>query len=180
MNFCSNCGARVVLRVPDDDERPRFVCEQCRTIHYQNPRIVAGCIPEKKGRVLLCRRAIEPRAGFWTLPAGYMENGETVSEAAAREALEETGARVEITELFTVLNLVHARQVYMMYRAILLDDDFGPTRESLDVRLFDEPGIPWKEIAFSSIYRTLAFFFKDRAEGRFRLHEEAIPPMGLQ
>jgi len=176
MNFCSNCGARVVKKIPQGDDQPRFVCEACHTVHYQNPKMVVGCIPEYGDKVLLCRRAIEPRCGFWTLPAGYLENGETVAEGSAREALEETGAGMDIGDLFAVLTLINVHQVYLMYRAVLLDQDYGPTKESLEVRLFSEEEIPWDEIAFSSIKETLRLYFQDRAKGRFCLHQGTIPP----
>jgi len=176
MNFCSNCGARVVKKIPPDDDQPRFVCQACQTVHYQNPKMVVGCIPEYGDKVLLCRRAIEPRYGFWTLPAGYLENGETVAEGSAREALEETGAGMDIGDLFAVLTLINVNQVYLMYRAVLLDQDYRPTKESLEVRLFSEEEIPWDEIAFSSIKETLQLYFQDRAEGRFSLHQGTIPP----
>ncbi|WP_333839650.1 NUDIX hydrolase, partial [Pelomicrobium sp.] len=126
MNFCSNCGARVEYRVPPGDTLPRYVCPACGAIHYQNPKIVVGCIPEWEDRVLLCRRAIEPRYGYWTLPAGFMENGETTFQAALRETMEEARARVELGPLYTVYNLPHVNQVYLMFRARLLDLDFRP------------------------------------------------------
>lgn len=170
MNYCTQCGAPVVSRVPPGDDRERFVCDRCDTIHYSNPKIVAGCIPEWDGRVLLCRRAIEPRYGLWTLPAGFMENHETTQEAAARETLEEARARVEIGELFSYLNIPRISQVYVLFRARLLDVDFGPGHESLEVELFEEQKIPWQEIAFPAIEITLRRFFEDRARGRFSTH----------
>ena len=179
MKFCSACGAEVVRKIPPDDDHMRFVCESCGAVYYHNPKIVVGCIPEKDGKILLCRRAIEPRLGFWTLPAGFMEMHETMAGGAAREALEETGARVEIIAPFTLLDLVHAGQVYVMFRANLLDDNYGPTQESLEVRLFDEADIPWGKMAFTSITYTLEKFFGDRAAGTFVLHESSIGPMGL-
>jgi ADP-ribose pyrophosphatase YjhB (NUDIX family) len=160
--------------VPPGDDRIRDCCPACGRIHYHNPRVVVGCVPERGGRVLMCRRAIEPAHGAWTLPAGYLENGESVAEAAGRETLEETGSRVEVGDLFTVLSLIQVHQVYMMFRARLLDDDFGPTAESLEVRLFDEADVPWERIAFSSIRETLRLFFQDRAAGGFRLHQAVI------
>ena len=138
MNFCSNCGARVTLRIPSGDSLPRHVCDACETIHYRNPLVVVGAIPVVDQRVLLCRRAIEPRRGFWTLPAGFMELDETTAQGAARETLEEAQARVEIDEVFTLLSIPHVNQVHIFYRARLLDMDFGPGEESLEVALFQE------------------------------------------
>jgi ADP-ribose pyrophosphatase YjhB (NUDIX family) len=168
MNFCSHCGsAGIALRVPDGDNRPRYVCGACGTIHYQNPKIVVGCLPEHDDRVLMCRRAIEPRLGLWTLPAGFLENAETIEAGAARETLEEANARVRVGELYTVINLPNISQIYMMFRAELADLDFGPGAESLDVRLFAEDQVPWEDIAFRTITRTLRNFFLDRKLGSF-------------
>lgn len=146
----------------------------CHTIHYQNPKIVAGCIPEHDGRILLCRRAIEPRHGLWTLPAGFMENGESTEQAAARETMEEARARVEDLSLYGVFSIPHISQVYMMFRATLANDDFGPGEESLDVRLFEESDIPWDELAFPVIRLTLQRYFSDLHEKGFALHVEDI------
>jgi len=170
MKFCSHCGNPVERRVPAGDNRERFVCAHCEAVHYQNPKIVAGCLAEWNGRILMCRRAIEPRAGLWTLPAGFMENDETTSEAAARETLEEANARVDLTDLYTVFSLPHVNQVYMVFRGRLLDLDFRPGEESLEVSLFDEAEIPWQAIAFETIRHTLRFYFEDRRSGRFGLH----------
>ena len=145
MNFCSNCGAATLeLRIPDGDTLQRRVCATCGTIHYENPKIVTGCLPVWDERLLLCKRAIEPRYGLWTLPAGFLENGETLGSGAARETLEEADARVELGELYTVISLPQINQVYMMFRSRLTDVDFGPGTESLEVRLFDESEIPWE------------------------------------
>jgi ADP-ribose pyrophosphatase YjhB (NUDIX family) len=176
MNFCSTCGARVEYRVPPGDTLPRYVCPACGAIHYQNPKIVVGCIPEWEDRVLLCRRAIEPRYGYWTLPAGFMENGETTFQAALRETMEEACARVELGPLYTVYNLPHVNQVYLMFRARLLDLDFRPGEESLEVKLFAEPEVPWKELAFRTIHATLRDYFADRSRGEFTLHVGTIDP----
>lgn len=170
MKFCSHCGNPVERRVPAGDNRERFVCAHCEAVHYQNPKIVAGCLAEWNGRILMCRRAIEPRAGLWTLPAGFMENDETTSEAAARETLEEANARVDLTDLYTVFSLPHVNQVYMVFRGRLLDLDFRPGEESLEVSLFEEAEIPWQAIAFETIRHTLRFYFDDRRNGRFDLH----------
>jgi ADP-ribose pyrophosphatase YjhB (NUDIX family) len=170
MNFCSECGHAVALSIPEGDNRPRHVCTQCGTIHYQNPKMVIGSIPvwEHAGplQVLLCRRAIEPRLGYWTLPAGFMENGETTAEAAVRETEEEAGANIELGPLFTLLNVAHVHQVHMFYLARLLDLDFAPGEESLEVQLFAERDIPWDELAFPTIRTTLELFFADRVKMR--------------
>ncbi len=169
MNFCSHCGHTVRFAIPRGDDRPRYLCDECGTIHYQNPRIVAGTLPVSGSRVLLCRRAIAPRKGYWTLPAGYMENAETTVEAAARETLEEACAEVTVHGLYTLINLPHINQVYMMFRADLVGGfDAGP--ESLEVALFEEDEIPWDELAFPTIERTLRYFYRDRLEGDFPLH----------
>lgn len=178
MNYCSLCGGEITRQVPPDDNRPRYVCLSCRTVHYQNPRIVAGCLPEHDGRILLCKRAIEPRYGYWTLPAGFMELGETSLEGAIRETREEANANVEVLELYMVLNLPHVDQVYMMFRSRLKDLDFSPGDESLEVKLFSEDEVPWDELAFTTIRETLRCFFSDRETGRFRLHTGDIVKTG--
>jgi len=170
MNFCSHCGTAVELRVPEGDHLARYVCPSCGTIHYQNPKVVVGCIPQWEDRILLCKRAIEPRYGQWTLPAGFMENEETTIEGALRETVEEAGAHVEIIDLHTMLNLPHVNQVYVMFRANLLDLDFGPGPESLEVSLYEEKDIPWQEIAFPVIEQTLRLFLADRRRGSFGVH----------
>jgi len=165
VNYCSHCGASVVLRVPAGDNRERYVCDNCDTIHYQNPKIVAGCIPEWEGRILLCKRAIEPRYGLWTLPAGFMENGETTEQAAMRETEEEAGARVIITGLYGLFSIPHISQVYMLYRGTLVDGFYEAGVESLECRLFDEPDIPWEKLAFPVVKETLQRYFADRKCG---------------
>ncbi len=169
MKFCSLCGKPVVVKVPDDDNRPRHVCEHCETVHYENPKIVTGCLPVWDDQVLLCRRSIDPRSGYWTLPAGFQEMDETSIEGAIRETWEEATARVEVEALYSVFNLPHVNQVYMMFRSRLLDLDFRPGQESEEVCLFREEDIPWNELAFSTIRQTLKFFFEDRARNRFPL-----------
>jgi ADP-ribose pyrophosphatase YjhB (NUDIX family) len=170
MKFCSECAHPVTVAIPEGDNRPRYVCTHCGTIHYQNPKMVIGSIPvwEQDGelKVLLCKRAIEPRYGYWTLPAGFMENGETTGAAAARETEEEAGANIELGNLFTLLNVVHVHQVHMFYLARLVDLDFAPGIESLDVQLFSEAEIPWGDLAFPTIRTTLELFFADRARMR--------------
>jgi ADP-ribose pyrophosphatase YjhB (NUDIX family) len=176
MNFCSNCGAKVALRVPPGDSIPRYVCDSCATIHYRNPLLVVGTIPEWEGRILLCRRAIEPRLGFWTLPAGFMELGETTAQAALRETLEEARARVELGDAFTLLSVPHVNQVHLFYRARLLEEKFAAGEESLEVSLFSENEIPWDALAFRTVSLTLRHFFSDRKEARFRMHAGEILP----
>lgn len=176
INYCSACGAPVKLCVPPGDSLPRHVCSACGTVHYRNPRLVVGSLPEWEDRILLCRRAIEPRHGFWTLPAGFMENQETVAQAAARETLEEACARVEIGEVFTMISVPHIDQVHVIYRAKLLDLDFAPGDESLEVALFREDEIPWDEIAFRSVGLTLEHYYADRKAGHYRLHTDELAP----
>jgi ADP-ribose pyrophosphatase YjhB (NUDIX family) len=174
MKFCSNCGAPVQLRVPTGDNLPRHVCPACETIHYQNPKMVIGCIAEWEDRILLCRRAIEPRHGLWTLPAGFMENGETVAQAALRETLEEAGAQVELGAPFTMISVPHVNQVHLFYRARVLGLEFKPGEESLEVALWEEGAIPWKEIAFRTVGLTLKRWFADRGRGAFGFHAEDL------
>jgi ADP-ribose pyrophosphatase YjhB (NUDIX family) len=176
LNFCSHCGAPVALKIPPGDNLPRYVCDGCGAIHYQNPRMVIGSIPEWDGRILLCRRAIQPRAGLWTLPAGFRENGETTAQAAERETAEEAKARVELGALFSMLSVPHVNQVHLFYRARLLDRNFGPGEESLEVALFDEADVPWQDIAFRTTSTTLQHYFADRKRGAFDLHCGEITP----
>lgn len=170
MKFCSQCGAPVILRIPTGDNLLRHVCVSCDTIHYQNPKIVAGCIPEWEGRILLCRRAIEPRYGLWTLPAGFMENHESAVTAAAREALEEANAMVENLQLYGLYSLLHVSQVYLMFRGQLKDGQASPGEESLEVGLFAEEEIPWEKLAFTVVHETLRQYFAERRAGAFQLH----------
>ena len=174
MKFCSNCGAPVALRVPPGDTLPRHVCDACHTIHYQNPRLVVGCIAEWEDRILLCRRGIEPRYGLWTVPAGYMENGETTFEGAIRETLEEASARVEIGPLYALYNIPHISQVYVLFRARLLHNDVKPGLETLEARLFAESDIPWESIAFATVRNTLRQYYADRRSGEYRFHMGTI------
>ena len=170
MKYCCYCSSELIYEIPDDDNRHRYICKSCDTIHYSNPKIVAGCIPVWEDQVLLCKRAIEPRLGYWTLPAGFMELGETSLEAGIRETLEEANARVKVEDLFAVFNLPHVNQVYMMFRSRLLDLEFSPGAESLKVQLYREDDIPWDELAFTTIRETLKFYFNDRSQGKFQLH----------
>jgi ADP-ribose pyrophosphatase YjhB (NUDIX family) len=177
MKYCSLCGGQVELRVPPDDNRKRYVCTVCGEVHYQNPKLIVGAMPEWQDKILLCRRAIEPRHGLWTLPAGFMENGETTTEAAARETLEEANARIEIADLYSMYSLPYINQVHLMFRARLLDLDFRPGQESLEVRLFSEADIPWNEIAFRPVRFSLEHYFNERPSGNFSFHlGELAPP----
>ena len=177
MKFCSQCGHTVSQLVPLGDSRLRYVCDHCQTVHYQNPNIVAGCVPVWGTQVLLCRRAIEPRKGYWTLPAGFMENGETVENAARRETLEEACAVVENLAIYTLIDVPHINQVHIFYRAVLLGPDFAAGEESLEVRLFEEADIPWSELAFRTVSRTLECFFADRPGAIYPVRSEAVPPL---
>lgn len=170
MKYCCSCSAELIYEIPDDDNRHRYICQSCDTIHYQNPKIVAGCIPVWEDQILLCKRAIEPRLGYWTLPAGFMELDESTLEAGIRETLEEANARVVVDALFAVFSLPQVGQVYMMFRSKLMDLDFSPGVESLEVELFKEEDIPWDDLAFTTIRATLKCYFEDRQKGNFSLH----------
>jgi ADP-ribose pyrophosphatase YjhB (NUDIX family) len=174
MKFCSECGHTVSERVPEGDNRLRFVCDECQTVHYRNPNIVAGTLPIWEDKVLLCKRAIEPRYGTWTLPAGFMELGETMEQAALRESEEEACANVQIDDIYTLISLPHVNQVYVMYRAQLLDLNFRAGDESLEVRLFTEQEIPWGKLAFRTIHYTLEKYFADRRQGHFPVYTHTI------
>ncbi len=177
MKFCSQCGDAVGLSIPEGDNLPRHVCRRCGTIHYLNPKLVVGCIAEWQDRILLCRRSISPRHGLWTLPAGFMENGESTAEAAIRETLEEACARVEIGQAFALVSVPHIKQVHLFYRAQLLDTGFAAGLETLETALFAEEEIPWQELAFQSVTHCLRAYFADRTAGRFVFHDEALRPL---
>jgi ADP-ribose pyrophosphatase YjhB (NUDIX family) len=171
MKFCSKCGQTVTRRVPDGDHNERFVCASCGTVHYQNPLLVVGCVPEKNGKILLCKRAIEPRYGYWTVPAGFMELGESTAQGAARETMEEACAKVEIGHLFASVDVIDAGQVHLFFTARLLGD-FGVGQESLEVRLFGEHEIPWDDIAFQSGRYALRKYFEDNGQNNgVHIHE---------
>jgi ADP-ribose pyrophosphatase YjhB (NUDIX family) len=174
MKFCSNCGHAIELKIPPGDHLPRFVCPACGTIHYQNPRIVAGCVPEHEGRILMCRRAIEPRRGYWTFPAGFMENGETMQDAARRESVEEALAAVEIGSLLSIVHVLHADQVHVTFRARLARPEFGIGPESLEVVLCEEDALPWDDIAFRSVDFALRRYVEDRRAGVEQHHFTSI------
>jgi ADP-ribose pyrophosphatase YjhB (NUDIX family) len=171
IQHCRLCGQPTDYRIPPDDNRDRAICSACGEIHYENPINVVGTVPVWDDRqVLLCRRAIEPRRGLWTLPAGFLELGETIEEGARRETDEEAGARIELLDLYTLLNVVAVGQVHFFHRARLLDTRFEPGTETLEARLFDEHEVPWDQIAFRTVRETLRHYFTDRARGAFPLH----------
>lgn len=178
LKHCRVCGAAVVYRLPDDgDTKVRAVCPDCHTVHYENPLNVVGTVPtwgDDGAQVLLCKRNIEPRWGKWTLPAGFMEMGETTAQGAARETVEEAGAQFEMQDLFTVMNVVRVGQVHMFYRARLLSTDFDPGSETIEARLFKESEIPWDEIAFRTVKETLEHYFEDLRAGQFGIHTADI------
>ena len=167
MNYCSNCAAPVEHLVPEGDDRPRYVCHACGLIHYQNPRLVVGCIPVWEDKILLCLRDIQPRRGKWTLPAGYLENGETAMEGARRESLEETGAKLNRLAPYLLFDIPHINQLYLMFRARMESPAFHRTKESAQVRLFDSREIPWDAIAFPVIEKTLQIYLANRPGGEF-------------
>tara|TARA_B100000315_G_C14586593_1_gene593353 strand:- start:3227 stop:3799 length:573 start_codon:yes stop_codon:yes gene_type:complete len=176
MRFCSLCGSPTSLKIPSGDDLPRFVCDACNHIHYQNPKIVVGTIPQWKNHILLCRRAIDPGYGQWTLPGGFMENGETVEQGAIRETLEECGAEVNITSLFAVYSLPHISQVYMMFCANMRDAHFSGGGETLEVKLFRHDAIPWNALAFRVIHAIMNHYITDFAHNNFSIHIGTILP----
>jgi len=177
IKFCTQCASPVSLRIPAGDTLSRYVCGRCGFIHYENPRLVVGCVAEWEGLILLCRRAIEPRHGFWTLPAGFMENAETTAEGAARETLEEACATVIVGEPFAMINIAHINQVHLFYRGRLAAPEFAAGDESLDVALVDEAEIPWDELAFRSVHLCLQHYFADRKKGCFGFHTADLMPL---
>ena len=174
MKYCSKCGTQVELKIPEGDNRARYCCVGCNTIHYQNPNVVVGTVPVKENKILLCKRAINPRYGLWTLPAGFLENGETLEQGAFRETLEETNTEVEIKSLYAIFNIPQIAQVYMLYLADLLNNSFKSTNESLEVDLFEQENIPWDNLAFPFVKIALKKYFKDRKNGNFELETETI------
>lgn len=170
IKYCRACGAAVNYLTPPDDNRDRAVCPACATVHYENPLNVVGTVPVWQDQVLLCRRNIEPRFGLWTLPAGFMELGETTAEGALRETIEEAGAEVEMQGLFSVLNVARVGQVHLFYRARMLNTTLAPGPETIEARLFREEEIPWDELAFRTVRETLNFYFADRRTQQFGVH----------
>lgn len=174
MKYCSACGDKLSVKVPQGDDRERHVCENCGIIHYQNPKVIVGCIPVWENKVLLCRRAIEPRYGFWTLPAGFMENGESTAEGAARETWEEAKARVDNLTIYRVFDLPYINQVYVFYRCDLRDGQFAAGAESLDCGLYDERSVPWDDLAFRVVKDTLLSFFEDQRRSDYPVVSRVI------
>ena len=170
IKHCPACGGEVSYRIPSDDNRERAVCTVCTTVHYENPINVVGTVPVLGDRVLLCRRNIEPRYGLWTLPAGFLELGESTAQGAARETDEEAGAEIELGPLFTVLNVVRVGQVHLFYLATLRSDRFAPGPETIEAKLFEEDDVPWEQIAFRTVRETLQYYFADRRRGQFGVH----------
>lgn len=174
MNYCSACGKPVVFRVPPGDNRERFMCEHCDKVHYSNPRIVTGCLATWEDRVLLCKRAIDPRRGYWTLPAGFLENGETAEAGAIRETWEEARAEVELDDLYTLFSLPHISQVYMFYRARLTAPEFSVGEETEAIGLFGKQDIPWEQLAFPVVRETLEHYFHDRERKEFQIRSRSL------
>ena len=174
MKFCGQCGASVTLKVPVDDNRQRHVCDACETIHYINPKVIVGCLPTVGDKILLCKRAIEPRYGKWTLPAGFMENGETSADGAARETLEEAAAKAVGLVLYRIFDVPHISQVYLFYRCGIENDEFGVGPESLESALFSEEEIPWDELAFPTVRELLKEFLTDRQTGEYPVRNTVI------
>jgi ADP-ribose pyrophosphatase YjhB (NUDIX family) len=175
IKHCRNCGVAVVYRIPDDgDTKERAVCPGCATIHYENPLNVVGTVPYWGDKILLCKRNIEPRLGKWTLPAGFLELGETTAQGAARETVEEAGAQIEMQGLFSVISVARVGQVHLFYRARLLSDQFDPGTETMEARLYAEHEIPWDELAFRTVKETLELFFADRRAGHYAVHDVDI------
>lgn len=175
IRYCKQCGAPVTFSIPPGDSLPRHVCHACGHIHYENPRLVVGCVAEWDGRILLCRRAIEPRLGLWTLPAGFMENGETAAQAAIRETHEEAGANILIDGPFAMISIAHINQVHLFYRGRMATPHFYAGEESLEVGLYHTEQIPWNELAFLSVSLCLERYLADRALGTYRFHEAELP-----
>ena len=174
MLFCSTCGGQNKQDIPDGDNRHRAICRDCGQIQYENPKIICGALPVFENKVLLCKRAIEPRFGLWTLPAGFMENGETLQEGAQRESWEEARARLDDFSLYAIFNLPRLNQVYILFKANLQEGKHDAGEESLDTRLFLEEEIPWNELAFPTITKTLAYYFEDRKSNHFPTHIEDL------
>lgn len=174
MKFCPDCGAPTERKVPPDEDRERDVCSACQTVHYSNPKVIVGCVPEHEGRILMCKRAIEPRYGLWTLPAGFMENGETTAEGAARETWEEAAARAENLVLYRIFDVPHINQVYMFYRCGIEQGEYGVGPESLETALLRPDQIPWQEIAFPVVREILTEFLEDSRVSQFPVRHSVI------
>jgi ADP-ribose pyrophosphatase YjhB (NUDIX family) len=162
MNYCSNCASKLDFRLIEDDHLPRFVCDDCETIHYQNPRVIVGCLPIFEGKILLCKRGIEPRKGFWNIPGGFMENGEHIEEGALREANEEANLTLRSKGLLSVFTVPKINQVHMHFLTEVLDNNWNLTTETTDIQLFSEDEIPWDDIAFPSNLFTLNTYLENK------------------
>ena len=169
MNYCSICSGKVILKVPEGDNRERYVCTNCGAIHYSNPNVVVGTLPTFEDKILLCKRAIEPRKGLWTLPAGFLEMGETLQEGALRETKEETNSTVKIDDIYFMFDIPQIGQFYVLYKASIEENSYSPTTESLEVELFSYDEIPWDELAFPFVPIALEQFYEDLNEGYFPL-----------
>ena len=180
IKYCTACGGETRMRIPPDDDHYRAVCTQCNQVHYENPKVVVGCIPTDGEKILICRRNIEPGWGKWTLPAGYLENGESIQEGARRETFEETGSQVEILSPYRLFNITPVSQIYFIFLARLKDDNFGPTSESIEVKLVREDEIPWDDIAFEVIKKSLKDFFSDRKMNRFPFEVKDLIPKRIR
>ena len=180
MKYCNQCGSNLAYRIPEDDDRLRFICDTCQTIHYQNPKLVVGCIPTWKDHILLCRRSIEPRYGKWTIPAGFFEQGETVEAGAKRELYEEARASVEFLEPYALYNLPFISQVYLIFRGPLKDKNFRAGYESLETLLFKEQEIPWDDLAFTVVREVLRRYYKDFLKGAFPFYIDDILPDAIK
>ncbi|HAZ80802.1 MAG TPA: NUDIX hydrolase [Porticoccaceae bacterium] len=174
MKFCSSCGNSITQKIPIGDNRLRYVCDKCGEIHYQNPRVIAGILPTYNNKIMLCKRSIQPREGYWTLPAGFLENGESTLEGALRECFEESLAKVINPALYAIFDIPQINQVYMFYRAELETPEYGPTSESSEVALFDEAEIPWSQLAFPMVEVALDHYLEDRKTGHFNIIREDI------
>jgi ADP-ribose pyrophosphatase YjhB (NUDIX family) len=174
MKFCSSCGALVTYKIPGGDNRLRYVCESCGEIHYQNPKVIAGILPTYESQVLLCKRSIQPRVGYWTLPAGFLENEESSLEGAIRECSEEANTVVRDPYLYAIFDIPQINQIYIFYRAEMPEAIFSPSTESSDVALFSEEDIPWSELAFPMVEALLDHYFEDRKSGIFKIIREDI------
>lgn len=177
MNFCSHCGSNdLQFAIPPGDTRPRYWCQSCNTIHYSNPNLVVGTIATWEGKILLCKRAIEPRLGYWTLPAGFMENGETLQEGAARETWEEAGASVVIKDIYSIFNVSHVYQVHVFFLADMVSGHYQSGEESLETALFSVDEIPWQELSFQTVRRTLELYLEDLKRGEFPIRVQEVNP----
>ena len=179
IRFCNQCGAETHYQIPEGDHRPRAVCSACQTIFYQNPNMISGTLPLYKGRIMLCKRGIEPRYGFWTLPGGFLENGETLAEGALRETEEEACASVNLVRLLSVISLPRVNQVHCFYLADMLNEEYRTTEESIEIRMFRPEEIPWEQIAFKTVAATLRHYLEHRDKDNIPLLETSILPQSF-